>query len=204
MLLYVNGDSHTAPEYSYAGLVAREFDYSLINQAQSGCSNASIIRRTKEYLSNTKPDFIIIGWSTWEREEWHVDNEYYNVNSSGHDVLPNNLKARYKSWVKSQNTDTLTTKSKKCHQDIFDLHIYLQRKNIKHLFFNCMYNFVHTVYEPYNWSNQYIDPYNNDCSYYWYLKGKGLCTDAWYHYKVDGHTVWAKYLINYIKENKLI
>tara|TARA_R110001592_G_scaffold131150_1_gene344797 strand:- start:55 stop:669 length:615 start_codon:yes stop_codon:yes gene_type:complete len=204
VLLYVNGDSHTAPEYSYAALVAREFDYSLINQAQSGCSNDSIIRRTKEYLSNTKPDFIIIGWSTWEREEWHIDNEYYNVNSSGHDVLPNNLKAQYKSWVKSQNTDTLTTKSKKCHQDIFDLHIYLQRKNIKHLFFNCMYNFVHTVYEPYNWSNQYIDPYNNDCSYYWYLKGKGLCTDAWYHYEADGHTVWAKYLINYIKENKLI
>ena len=204
MLLYANGDSHTAPEYSYASLVAKEFGSSLINQAQGGSSNASIIRRTREYLEHSTPDFIVIGWSTWEREEWYVDNVYYNVNSSGCDVLPTRLKARYKAWVKRQNTDTLTEKSKKTHQDIFDLHRHLQEKNIKHLFFNCMYNFVHTVHKPYNWGNQFLGPYDNNKSYYWYLKGQGMSTDNWFHYKSDGHALWAKYLINHIKENKLI
>lgn len=204
MILYANGDSHTAPNFSYAGIVAKEFGFNLINQAQGGSSNASIIRRTREYIEHSIPDFIVIGWSTWEREEWYVDNVYYNVNSSGYDALPNNLKARYKAWVKRQNPDTLTEKSKKTHQDIFDLHRYLQEKNIKHLFFNCMYNFVHTVLEPYNWSNQFLGPYDNDKSYYWYLKGQGMSTDKLYHYEADGHRVWAQFLIDYIRENKLI
>lgn len=209
MLLYANGDSHTASEYSYAGLVAKEFGYNICNEAIGGSSNASIIRRTREYITNNKPDFLIIGWSTWDREEWFYDNNYYDVNSSGHATVPGALQEKYKNWVRMQTSDTLSDKSKQWHNDIHRLHKDLNQKNIRHLFFNCMYNFVHTIDgttsdKPFNWNNQYIDPYDNNNSYYWYLKSKGIITDEWYHYGIDGHTIWAEHLINHIKENRLI
>ena len=74
MLLYANGDSHTAPR-SYIDIIGEEFAFEFVNQAQGGCSNASIIRRTRDYLKHTIPDLVIIGWSTWEREEWEQDGK---------------------------------------------------------------------------------------------------------------------------------
>ena len=66
-----------------------------------------------------------------------------------------------------------------------------------------MYDFVRKS-NSYNWNNRYIDPYNKDKSYYWYLKNNGFKSDEWYHYKEDGHVEWAQLLINHIKENKLL
>ena len=54
MILYANGDSHTAPDFSYAGIVAKELGLEFINQAQGGSSNSSIIRRTCEFNSKNK------------------------------------------------------------------------------------------------------------------------------------------------------
>ena len=81
MLLYANGDSHTA-SWSYINIISKNFGAQHANQAVNGNSNASIIRRTRDYLRHTTPDLIIIGWSTWEREEWQYKDKYYSVNSS--------------------------------------------------------------------------------------------------------------------------
>jgi len=200
MLLYANGDSHTAP-WSYVDIIGEELAFEFVNQAQGGCSNAGIIRRTRDYLKHTTPDLVIIGWSTWEREEWEHKNQYYNVNSSGYDRLPDELQTRYKQWVTKQTQKTLNKKSKHWHTKIFEFHQELG--TIPHVFFNCMYHFFNIKY-TYPWGKSFIGPYNNDLSYYHWLKAQGCEADDWYHYKADGHRVWAKRLINYIKENKLL
>ena len=203
MLLYANGDSHTAPDFGYINIVAQKFDCNLINQAQIGSSNASILRRTREYLKHTTPDFIIIGWSTWEREEWYHNDRYYTVTASGTNSVPEELANKYKQWVTEQTSDRQSEKSVEWHEYIYSFHLELEQKNIRHLFFNCMYDFIRKN-QTYNWNSAYVEPYDKDQSFYQYLKNKGLRPDEWYHYEADGHKVWAEFLIDYIRENKLL
>ena len=106
MILYVNGDSHSHgmhlnPHEKFSDIVAKEIGFNVVNAAQVGASNTSILRTTREYLaSGETPDLILIGWTTWEREEWHYQNQYYNINTSGHDQLPKELQAHTRlSWV---------------------------------------------------------------------------------------------------------
>jgi hypothetical protein len=209
MILYVNGDSHSQGvgvqiHESYPVIVAKEFGLDIVNDAQSGASNARILRTSKEYLaSNQTPDLIVIGWSTWEREEWQHENQYYNVNSSGHDPLPKILEHSYKKWVIEQTPEILNKKSLHWHKEIFQFHKELLQKNIKHIFFNCMYNFFQ-IEDKLDWDMNFIGPYDNDSSYYWWLTQQGYESDKWYHFKASGHQAWGDRLISYIKEHKLL
>lgn len=200
MFLYANGDSHTA-SWSYIDVIGEHFDAEYINQAVNGSSNESIIRRTRNYLKQNTPDLIIIGWSTWEREEWQYKDKYYCVNSSGYEDLPDALQSRYKKWVTTQTQQTLIDKSKYWHSKIFEFHQEIQ--TIPHLFFNCMYDFFN-VPTHYTWDKCYIGPYDNDQSYYHWLKAQGCKANPWYHYKADGHRLWATKVMNYIKDNHII
>ena len=208
MILYVNGDSHShamqlQPNEKFSSIVADAIEYDVLNAAQGGASNARIMRTTREYLDNNIPDLILIGWTTWEREEWQYQDQYYNVNSSGHDPLPTDLQQLYKHWVIEQTADTLYAKSQHWHNEIFKMHSELVQKNIKHVFFNCMYNFFQTNNQQ-DWSTNFIGPYDNNSSYYWWLTQQGFQADSWYHFGADGHRAWATRLIDYIQEHNIV
>ena len=209
MILYVNGDSHSQGmgvhlHESYPVIVAKEFGLDIVNEAQTGASNARILRTSKEYLASQQtPDLVIIGWSTWEREEWQYENTYFNVNSSGHDPLPKILEHSYKKWVIEQSPEMLNKKSSHWHKEIFQFHKELLQKNIKHVFFNCMYNFFQ-IKDKLDWDINFIGPYDNDSSYYWWLTQQGYESDKWYHFRASGHQAWGDRLISYIKEHKLL
>lgn len=201
-MIYFNGDSHTHglgvdTGQRFSDLVSQHFNQSMFNDAKPRASNNRILRTSREYLNANTPDFVVIGWSTWEREEWEFQGNYYDVNSSGHDVLPVELREKYKHWVTHQNEDTLKIKSNIWHNAIYNFHLELLERNQPHLFFNCMYNFFDAVEQ--NWNDCHVDPYNTKNSYYWYLNELGYKTDAWYHYGADGHQAWAKVLIDRIK-----
>jgi len=210
MMLYVNGDSHSygsgveSPN-KFSDIVAQEFTYDIVNDATAGASNQRILRTTYDYLKSRNPNLVLIGWSSWEREEWNHQEQYYNVNSSGHDELPDELQTYYKEWVTQQTQETLNIKSQQWHNQIYQLHQELEQKNINHLFFNCMYNFFNILdNQKKDWNNCYIGPYDNDSSYYWYLHNQGYISDNWYHFGSDGHAAWARKLINYIKDHNII
>ena len=201
-MIYFNGDSHTYgigidPTQRFSNIVAQYFAQPLVNEAKIGASNDKILRTSRQYINSNKPDFIVIGWSSWEREEWLHQGNYYDVNSSGHDILPPELEDRYKQWVTHQNEDSLKLKSDVWHNIIYKFHLELLDCNQPHLFFNCMYNFFDA--EQQDWHDCYVDPYNTKNSYYWYLNALGYKTDEWYHYHADGHQAWAKVLIDRIK-----
>jgi hypothetical protein len=199
VILYANGDSHThgigvTTEENFASLVADRINYDCVNHAKIGASNAGILRTTRDFLKDNTPDLIMIGWSSWEREEWKHNGHYYNVNSSGHDVMPDQLQIRYKQWVTDQSQDLLTEKSKYWNSEIYQFHLELKQQRIKHLFFNTLYNFF-GVDECHDWGHAFLGPYNNELSYYWYLKNQNFKPDEWYHFKSDAHSVWADRLI---------
>lgn len=214
--LYVNGDSHSygqaagGPLHSYGNHVAKALEMNFVCDAVSGCSNDSIIQRTNKYLENNIPDLMIIGWSTWERETWEYEGKFYNVTASGTDSVHPDLAQKYKQWViDSCDSEFQKNKEEENYQKIWNFHNQLKEKNIKHIFFNCYLYFYYRVafnLERYDWGKYYIDPYEKYGTYYYWLEREGYipAVPKFYHYGPDAHEAWAKFLIEYIKNNDII
>ena len=229
MILYVNGDSHTAgaeavnphafaeddPTYehlkrlphpdnlavSWGKRLSTMLKMGFHCDAESAASNDRIIRTTKQYLENHSNVFVIIQWSTWEREEWLIDDTYYQINASGIDIVPESHQQKYKEYVASVDWNQKTNEA---HEKIIDFHHYLKQKEIKHIFFNGNNNFS-KIKQQYPFGEYYINPYGN-FSYSNYLLNEGIQTvlPGSYHFGVDGHTKWAKFMLKYIVNNNLL
>ena len=185
--------------------------------AQSGGCNNRIIRTTTEWIKN-HPDqltdtFMLIQWSTWEREEWFHDGVWWQVNASGTDHVPAVLVDRYKQYV----VDVDWTKcTQKAHQDIWEFHQYLEGLKIPHLFFNANGHFgglhlennlmVPIIKEQKAWGTSYIGPYSPELTYDKVLRTNNFKTinpESW-HFGHGAHCFWAEYLLQYIKDNQLL
>jgi hypothetical protein len=88
---------------SYGRHVADALGAELVCDASAGGSNDRIIRTTKSWIENNpdklKDTFMILQWTTWEREEWLYQGTWYQVNASGIDIVPDELQERYKNYV---------------------------------------------------------------------------------------------------------
>ena len=227
MILYCNGDSHSAaaeaavpycfaqddnlyyalgriphPEnerVSYGCNLANKLFAIYHTDAESASSNARIIRTTYQYLKDEgTPDAIVIGWATWEREEWLHNNQYYQVTAGGTDMVPDELMTRYKAWVISA-ADRYVEDEIQQHESIWQFHNTLKGLDIPHLFFNTYSCFSHIRQNglaQYDWGNNYIDPYAEESTYYTWLKQNGCQTvnSNSYHFGVDAHEKWADFL----------
>ena len=205
MNLYVNGDSHSCghdaggPVHAYGQHIADAIKFNYVCDAEPGCSNDSIIDRTKKYLETTTPDFIIIGWSTWERETWHWNDQSYNITASGTDTVPPELHDKYKQWVIDQSQpEQQWLKEFTNHDKIWQFHNEI--KHIPHLFFNCYSHFFYTQRQNkprYDWHNSYIEPYNQNFTYYFWLENMGYrpSNPKFYHYGADAHQAWADFIL---------
>lgn len=232
MILYVNGDSHAAaaeavnpyafaeddPALFYMGrvphpsnlavswgkMLSQDLKTSFHCGAESASSNYRILRTARQWLAQPRNQdaLVVIQWSTWEREEWLHQDVYYQVNASGIDHVPNDLKQRYKEFV-------TTVDWKKCtefwHNEIWKFHQELDAQNIPHVFFNGNNSFE-SITDQRDWGNNYIDPYNSQGTYSAVLEQKGYFTVSpeSYHFGDDAHRFWANYVLQYIIRNQLI
>jgi hypothetical protein len=212
MLLYVNGDSHSAghdaggPDFSYGKHLANSLNSEFVCDAVPGCSNDSIISRTMKYIDANNPDLVVIGWSTWERETWWHGSNAYNITASGTDTVHPELRDQYKQWViDSCQPEFQRKKEDKNHENIWIMHEILKSRGIKHLFFNCYSYFFYTVAHnkpKYDWGNNYVNPYDKYSTYYFWLESQKFkpANPTYYHYGPDAHIAWADYLLPYIKK----
>lgn len=222
MILYVNGDSHSAgaeavnsycfaeddPLYhalgriphpdnervSYGCNIANELFAVLHCEAESASSNYRIIRTTKSYLKSNKPDAIIIGWSTWEREEWYYENQYWQINAGGvgHD-WPDLIKQRYKDYIVDLDWNKATEAA---HKLIYEFHQELTELKVPHLFFNT-FNYFNNQ-SPVEWNGCYISPYDPNMTYWKWLTDRGYKSKVSYHFGPDGHAKWADFLLPHL------
>ena len=233
MILYVNGDSHTAaaeavnphafavddnlyrklgrlphPEnlaVSWCTLLARELNATLICDAESGSSNTRIMRTTRSWLNNAanlQDLLIIIQWSTWEREEWFINGNYYQVTASGTDHVPATYQKQYRDWILDMNW---YQKVLQAHEDIWQFHLELQGLNIKHIFFNGNNDFS-MLREEKPWGINYIQPYEREGTFDARLRAFGQDTvnpDSW-HFGPEGHRLWQRFMLHYITSNSLV
>jgi len=233
MIIYVNGDSHSAaaeaavpygwaeddPFYwglgkrphpdneraSYGCEMANYLNAILDCDAQSGASNDRILRTTRNWIDGTQPNddmLVVIQWSTWEREEWKINGEYYQVGASGTDSVPETHQEKYKEFVSSIDWDQ---RRAFWHQEIWLLHCELRDKNIPHVFFNGN-NHFEGVLDQHNWHNNYLGPYDSTLTYNAILRENGYKTvnpDSW-HFGADAHCFWADFMLQYVQAHNLI
>jgi len=173
--------------------------------AQAGGSNHRIIRTTRNWLAQQESVddvFVVVQWSTWERQEWLYEGEWWQVNASGLDHVPDELHDQYREFVIGVNWEEATEYS---HQLIWNFHQELQEKNIKHLFFNGNSDFS-KIKRQRSWHDCYIAPYDPAQTYTSVLKNNGFATvapESW-HFGPDAHCFWAEYLLQYINSRNLI
>lgn len=233
MILYTNGDSHTAAaecvnnyafaeddkQYwmmgraphpdnlavSFSKLLSNRLSCGLVCAAESASSNDRIIRTTKQWMEKFDHElyrtFMVIQWSTWEREEWLIDDVLYQINASGIDDVPDSHKDQYKNYVSNINWQQ---KTRDAHEEIWNFHQELESLGVKHVFFNGNNDFSKIEIQK-DWGTSYIGPYDPASTYDGIVSKKcETVSPTSYHYGPDGHRVWAQFLTKYIVDNKLI
>lgn len=233
MILYVNGDSHTAAAeavnhhafamddgnlfylgrsphpanlaVSWGKCLSQSMKTSFHCGAESASSNQRILRTTKEWLAQPRNQdpFVIIQWSTWEREEWQdQDGTYFQVNASGIDDVPDSMKLRYQNFVIDVDWRACT---EMWHDKIWKFHQELEQQGVPHIFFNGN-NHFESIQNRHNWGTSYIDPYNPKSTFDAILKQNSYQTvapDSW-HFGPEAHSFWANYMLQYIVRNQII
>lgn len=233
MILFVNGDSHTAaaeavnsyafsdddPALTYLGRtphpdnmavswgrrLADSLKAGFHCAAESGSSNARILRTTRDWLKHQRRYdhmLMIIQWSTWEREEWMHDGAYLQVGASGTDHVPPDLREKYRHFVSLIDWVSCTQQA---HQDIWQLHTELRAQNVNHIFFNGNNDFSKIINQQ-DWGANYIGPYDPAMTYDYLIKSQDICTvspNNW-HFGADGHGYFHRFLLNYIMSHRLI
>jgi len=234
MILYVNGDSHAAaaeavnnyafaeddPAHfflgrrphpdnlavSWARQLSRTLNAALHLDAESASSNDRIMRTTRAWLDEradaVQEVLVIIQWSTWEREEWLHEGTYYQVNASGIDHVPPELSDRYRNFI--VNFDW-PKKTREAHDQIWAFHQELKESGVPHIFVNGNNDFS-KIQNRQDWGTDYVGPYNPDQTYDAVIRAQGIETVApnSYHFGQDGHSVFHRFMLQYIIDNKYI
>jgi len=176
--------------------------------AESASSNQRIMRTTRDWIEKNKPwlseTVMIIQWSTWERQEWLIDGTYYQINASGIDDVPVSHQEQYKQFVATVDWTQVTEQA---HQDIWNFHIELQELGIKHVFFNGNNHFAEiSLDQRHDWGASYIGPYDAQMTWDQWLRRNGhetVSPNSW-HFGEAAHGAWARFMLQYIVDNKLI
>lgn len=240
MIVYVNGDSHSAGaeaanaycflsddpamawdhydrtqtaagrvphpnnvKVSYGQRIADYYNSTLVCNAESGSSNQRILRTTYDYLNNNNPELVIIGWATWEREEFFIDGYWHQFSANMNtDDLSDDAVKFYKNWVLDRHS--VQQYCDKAQKAIWDLHQLLVSKHIPHLFFNTFSGL--TTSTLLNWDNCYYRPYEHSGSFFNLLKARGYNTvsPTSYHYGADAHQEWANFLLTKLPNESII
>lgn len=233
MILYVNGDSHTAaaeavnsyafaeddpllghlgriphPEnlaVSWGKLLSMTLKAGFHCDAESASSNSRIIRTTRSWLSRQTKYNDILLIIQWST--WEREEWW-------HDGIYLQVGSSGTDHVPQGltqhykefviNVDWLS-KTQQAHTEIWNFHQELQEQNIKHVFFNGNNSFE-KIDEKKDWGASYIGPYQSSQTYDAIIKAGGICTvspDSW-HFAQDGHNFWHRYMLKYLMNNNFI
>lgn len=234
MILYINGDSHTAAaeavnphvfaeddgqlwgwgkqphpdnlQVSFGKSISNALGVDFVCQAESASSNDRIIRTCTEWIDCNPTAladvFMLIQWSTWERQEWLIDGQWYQINASGMDDVPASHRAAYKEFIAAVDWDACT---RQAHDQIWQFHTRLCDLGIPHVFFNGN-NHFETIVQQRDWGVSYMHPYDPTQTYDQVLRNNGFKTvnaDSW-HFGPDAHCFWAKHVLQYLQFHNLV
>lgn len=234
MILYVNGDSHTAgaeavnshafaeddPELFYLGraphpenlavtwgkLLSLALRSAFHCDAESASSNSRIIRTTRAWLEDRKnsPENILV---IIQWSTW--EREEWLHNGTYYQVNGSGIDMVPPELQEKYRQYILgidwEQKTQEAHNDIWQLHQQLLDQNIPHVFFNGNNDFSKITNQK-DWGNSYIGPYDPGSTYHAQIQQANFQTvmPDSYHYGKDAHSWWFKRMLDYIVKQKFI
>ena len=234
MMLYVNGDSHTAgaeavnshafaeddPELFYLGraphpenlavswgkLLSLALSTGFRCDAESASSNSRIIRTTREWLfGNGDGHHDLLVIIQWSTWE-REEWEYNGITYQVNGSGIDHIPAEAAERYRNYVIGLdWRQKTVEAHNDIWAFHQELVAQNIHHIFFNGNNDFS-SITDQKDWGLNYIGPYDPASTYHAQLQAAGIETvmPDSYHYGRNGHSWWFKYLLDYLISNKFI
>jgi hypothetical protein len=234
MILYVNGDSHTAAAEAenphafamddgklfYLGRAPHPDNLAVSwgkqlsialrcgfhCAAESASSNARILRTTRAWLEERKNNTEeILVIIQWSTWE----REEWLHNGTYYQVGSSGIDDVPQELQEKYRHFVIGTdwvlKTEQAHKDIWQLHQELTDKGIKHVFFNGNNDFS-IIADRKDWGANYISPYDPAGTYNACIRAAGIDTVApnSWHFGRDGHAVWNRFILNYIIKNKFI
>jgi hypothetical protein len=234
MILYVNGDSHTAgaeavnphafaeddPELYYLGrlphpenlqvtwgkLLSLALNAGFQCEAESASSNARILRTTRAWLAEQKNNLQdILVVIQWST--WEREEWEYNgiiYQVNGSGIDHVPQEAQERYRNYIIGLDW-QAKTQQAHNNIWAFHQELLNQNIPHVFFNGNNDFG-SIQDQKDWGVNYIGPYDPASTYHAQLQAAGIQTvmPDSYHYGRDGHAWWFKHMLNHLMSHKFV
>lgn len=190
---------------SWCSHLATHLQADLECDAESASSNDRIIRTTRAWIHSNQHRLnqvlMVLQWSTWERQEWWYQDQWYQVNASGQDQVPPELQDRYQRYIADVDWNQCTQQA---HERIWQLHRDLTDQGIAHVFFNgnCAFD---QVLPTRCWQKHYLAPYDPGHTFDAVLRTQGFSgvNSNSYHFGAQAHCFWAKYLLQYINDHNL-
>lgn len=234
MILYVNGDSHTAAAEAVNPHAFAEDDSALYYlgrlphpenlavswgkqlslalrcgfhcEAESASSNTRILRTTRAWLEKSKNNTEnILVIIQWST--WEREEWLYN--GTYYQVGASGTDSVPQEAQEKYRNYIVgldwEEKTKQAHKDIWEFHQELERKKIPHIFFNGNNDFSKLT-ERKDWGTNYIGPYDPSQTYDAVIRSKGIETvmPNSWHFGRDGHSAFNRFMLDYIIKNKFI
>lgn len=233
MILYVNGDSHTAAaeamnlhafaeddsEYFYLGRsphpdnlrvswgkqLSLALNAGFHCEAESASSNSRIIRTTTEWLSKYRYNDSLLLIIQWST--WEREEWF-------HEGVYYQVNASGVDYVPDALKDRYKEYiasidwnicTQNWHDKIWEFHTKLTNQGIQHIFFNGNNDFSKITNKK-DWGTNYIGPYDPKLTFNNLIRARGIQTvapNSW-HFGKDGHSYFHRFMLQYIIDNKLI
>jgi hypothetical protein len=233
MILYVNGDSHTAaaeavnphafaeddsnltylgriphPDnlaVSWGKLISKTIKAGFHCGAESASSNTRILRTSREWLNQQTNYNDILMIIQWST--WEREEWLHNgvYYQVGASGTDHVPQALQEKYRNFVIGTDWETKTQQAHKEIWQFHQELQQRNIKHIFFNGNNDFG-KITNRQDWGNNYIGPYDPAQTYDAIIRAQGIDTvapNSW-HFGRDGHSYFHRFMLQYIIDNKFI
>jgi hypothetical protein len=233
MILFVNGDSHTAaaeavnpyafadddpalaplgrtphPEnlaVSWGRLLSLTLKAGFHCAAESASSNARILRTTRDWLRQQRglDDIILIIQWSTWEREEWLCDDVYYQVGASG---TDGVPAEVAERYRKYVVDVdWKQKTQEAHTEIWAFHLELEQQNIKHVFFNGNNDFS-KITDQKDWGTSYIGPYNPAQTYSALIQAQDIQTvapNSW-HFGKDGHSFFHRFMLQYIIDNKII
>ena len=234
MILYVNGDSHTAgaevvnphafadddPALFYLGrsphpanlavswgrLLSLTLKSAFRCDAESASSNGRIMRITREWLAGAGQDHPdLLVIIQWST--WEREEWLHNgvYYQIGASGTDGVHVALEEKYKQFVTSVDWQQKTEQAHDEIWQFHQELKNQNIRHIFFNGNNDFS-KIKNQHNWGTNYIGPYNPELTYDAIIRSQGIDTvmPNSWHFGRDGHSAFHRFILDYITSNKFI
>jgi hypothetical protein len=233
MILFVNGDSHTAAAEAVNPYAFAEDDPALAPlgrtphpanlavswgrllsltlkagfhcAAESASSNARILRTTRDWVSQQRGFNDVLLIIQWSTWE----REEWLHEGVYYQVGASGIDDVPQPLQEKYRNFVIGTdwklKTEQAHEEIWKFHNELKSNGIKHVFFNGNNDFSQII-DRLDWGHNYIGPYDPKQTYNSIIRAQGIDTvapNSW-HFGKDGHSYFHRFMLQYIIAKKFI